>query len=82
MLSWFAKFLTFIPEIRCPHKRFKNCLVIIIYGIEVDSEKKECRLPQDKIVNINTALISAMHRKKITLRSLQSLIGLLKVALD
>jgi hypothetical protein len=42
----------------------------------------KCRLPQDKIVKINTALISAMHRKKITLRSLQSLIGLLKVALD
>jgi hypothetical protein len=36
--------------------------VIIIYGIEVDSEKMECRLSQDKIVKINTVLISAMHR--------------------
>ena len=54
--------------------------VIIIDEIEVDSEKMECRLPQDKIVKINTALISAMHRKKITLRSLQSLIGLLNIA--
>jgi hypothetical protein len=40
----------------------------------------ECRLPQDKIVKINTALISAMHRKIITLRSIQSLIGLLNFA--
>ena len=40
----------------------------------------ECRLPQDKIVKINTALISAMHRKKIKLQSLQSLIGLLNFA--
>jgi hypothetical protein len=54
--------------------------VIIIYGIEVDSENMECRLSQDKIVKINTALISAMHRKKITLRSHQSLIGLLNFA--
>ena len=40
----------------------------------------ECRLSQDKIVKINTVLISAMHRKKITLRSPQSLIGLLSFA--
>ena len=40
----------------------------------------ECRLSQDKIVKINTVLISAMHRKKITLRSPQSLIGLLNFA--
>jgi hypothetical protein len=40
----------------------------------------ECRLPQDKIVKINTALISAMHKKEITLRSPQSLISLLNFA--
>ena len=54
--------------------------VIIIYGIEVDSENMECRLSQDKIVKINTALISAMHKKEITLRSPQSLISLLNFA--
>ena len=54
--------------------------VIIIDEIEVDSEKMECRLPQDKIVKINTALLSAMHRKKVTLRSPQSLIYLLNFA--
>ena len=46
----------------------------------MESEKTECRLPPDKIVKINTALISAMHRQKITFRSPQSLIGLLNFA--
>jgi hypothetical protein len=44
------------------------------------SEEMECGLSQDKIVKINTVLISAMHGKKITLRSPQSLIGLLNFA--
>ena len=51
--------------------------VITIYGIEVDSDKLECRLPQDKIDKVIKALQSAYHRKKMKLRVLQSLIGLL-----
>ena len=76
-------FLHLCQRLGVPIKDSKTVLpskVIIIYGIEVDSEKMEWRLPQDKIVKINTALISAMHRKKITLRSLQSLIRLLNFA--
>lgn len=53
---------------------------IIIYGIEVDSEKMECRLPQDKIVKIRSALQELVHCKKVTLQKLQSLIGLLNFA--
>ncbi len=76
-------FLHLCQRLGVPIKDSKTVLpskVIIIDGIEVDSETMECRLPQDKIVKINTALISAMHRKKITLRSLQSLIDLLNFA--
>jgi hypothetical protein len=50
------------------------------HGIEVDSNKLKCRLPQDKIDKVNSALQSAYHRKKMTLRDLQSLIGLLNFA--
>jgi hypothetical protein len=76
-------FLHLCQRLGVPIKDSKTVLpskVIIIYWIEVDSEIMECRLPPDKIVKINTTLISAMHRKKITLRSLQSLIGLLNFA--
>ena len=40
----------------------------------------ECRLPVDKIVNIRNALNKTYNRKKIKLRDLQSLIGLLNFA--
>jgi hypothetical protein len=40
----------------------------------------ECRLPQEKIDKDNKVLASAKHRKKLKLRGLQSLIGLLNFA--
>ena len=40
----------------------------------------ECRLPVDKIVKIRNALNKTYNRKKIKLRDLQSLIGLLNFA--
>jgi hypothetical protein len=76
-------FLHLWQRLGVPIKDSKTVLptkVIIIHGIEVDSEEMECGLSQDKIVKINTVLISAMHGKKITLRSPQSLIGLLNFA--
>lgn len=49
-------------------------------GIELDSVAMEARLPKDKIVKITEALLSFRKRKKVTLRELQSLIGLLNFA--
>lgn len=40
----------------------------------------EVRLPQDKLEKLRTILSSFLHRKKVTLLELQSLIGLLKFA--
>ena len=54
--------------------------VITIYGIEIDSNKMECRLPVEKIVKLRNALNKTYNRKKIKLRDLQSLIGLLNFA--
>jgi hypothetical protein len=53
---------------------------IVIYGIEVDSTKMECRLPLDRIQKISDQLNSFKRRKKVTLREMQSLIGLLNFA--
>lgn len=50
--------------------------IITIYDIEVDSNKLECPLPQDKIDKVHRVLQSAYHKKKMILRELQSLIGL------
>ena len=53
---------------------------MVFLGIELDTIKMEARLPQEKIQKIKLALDSAKKCKKITLRKLQSLIGLLNFA--
>lgn len=63
-----------------PEKTILPTTTIVIYGIEFDSIKLECRLPVEKIAKTKVALENAHRKKKITLRSLQSLIGLLNFA--
>lgn len=53
---------------------------IVIYGIEVDSVKMECRLPVDKIQKIKDKLNLFKRCKKVTLKEMQSIIGLLNFA--
>ena len=53
---------------------------ITIYGIEVDSNAMICRLPDQKLVKIRLKLQEVKQRKKVTLKVLQSLIGLLNYA--
>ena len=82
-LTDLSAFLQLCQRLGVPIKEEKTVLptkVITIYGIEVDSNKLECRLPQDKIDKVKNALHSASKKKKITLRDLQSLIGLLNFA--
>ena len=49
-------------------------------GIELDCHKDEARLPQEKIEKCNLTIHRALALKKITLKELQSLIGLLNFA--
>ena len=49
-------------------------------GIELDSLKWEARLPTDKIEKCIQCIASFLTRKKVTLKELQSLIGLLHFA--
>lgn len=51
-----------------------------IYGIEIDSDLMESRLPSDKVDKIKGQHSHMLHRNHTTLRELQSLIGLLKFA--
>ena len=70
-------------RIGIPIKQAKTVLpttVITIYGIEIDSVAMESRLPVDKLERLKLLLDSTCNRKKISLRDLQSLIGLLNFA--
>lgn len=76
-------FIKLCDKIGIPLKQEKTVSptnIITIYGIEVDSIQLECRLPQDKIAKIKEKLEAFSRKKKVTLRELQSLIGLLNFA--
>ena len=59
-------------------KFWATCIAFL--GIELDTVKMEARLPQEKIQKRKLALDAVKKCKKITLRNLQSLIGLLNFA--
>ncbi|XP_041440120.1 uncharacterized protein LOC121400643 [Xenopus laevis] len=54
--------------------------ILKFLGIEIDSDKMQCRLPQEKIVDLKLVLNFALQQKKVTLRQLQSLLGKLNFA--
>lgn len=49
-------------------------------GIELDTENMEARLPNDKIEKCKEKIMEALGKNKVTLRELQSVIGLLNFA--
>ena len=76
-------FLCLSEELGVPIKSEKTespSTCIIIYGIEIDSSMMVARLPQDKIAKITSLLSEFKSRRKVTLRELQSLLGLLNFA--
>lgn len=76
-------FLALSERIGVPIKMEKTqfpCTKLTIYGIEVDSTEMESRLPPDKIEKIRSALRNIANCKRVTLKKLQSLIGLLNFA--
>ena len=78
-----ATFLELCSHINIPLKAEKTvqpttCLKI--YGIEVNSDEMITKLPSDKIEKIKTKLIQKENRRKVTLKEIQSLIGLLNFA--
>ncbi|VDI21629.1 Hypothetical predicted protein [Mytilus galloprovincialis] len=77
-------FLKLCKTIGVPIKHEKTrfpTTVLTIYGIEIDSNEMIARLPSDKIEKIyDDMLVSVKRRRSVTLRDLQSLIGLLNFA--
>ncbi|XP_075715671.1 uncharacterized protein LOC142750558 [Rhinoderma darwinii] len=63
-----------------PEKTEGPMTVIKFLGIMIDSDNMECRLPDDKLLEMRELVVSALRRKKIQLRDLQSLLGHLNFA--
>lgn len=76
-LNSFLRFcqLTGVP---IKHEKTESARQIITFmGIELDSIQMEARLPQDKLTKLKALLDFHNNKRKITLKELQSLIGLL-----
>lgn len=74
------KFLAFCSDIGVPIKEEKteNARTVITFmGLELDSNNMQARLPQDKLIKLQSQLASMAKRRKVTLKDLQSLLGLL-----
>lgn len=76
-------FLDMCTDIGVPISLEKTCgpkQVITYLGYELDSTKMECRLPEDKIIKCVDKIQFALEQTKLTLKELQSIIGLLNFA--
>ena len=77
------KFLGMCSEIGLPmsaKKTFQPEQVMTFLGFEIDTCKREIRLPDDKIQKCREEIDQLVGRKKTRLRYLQSVIGLLNFA--
>lgn len=76
-------FLSLAAQVEIPIKNEKTVqpsAVVDVHGVELDTIKMETRLPLEKITKIRSMLETFLLRKKVTLRELQSLLGLLNFA--
>ena len=77
------QFLTFCENVgvpMAPEKTEGPSPFLTFAGIELDCSMNEARLPQEKVGKCLLAIYSLLGRKKVTLKELQSLIGLLNFA--
>lgn len=63
-----------------PEKTESPVTVIKFLGIVIDSVRMECRLPEDKLLDLRMVVARARSAKKLRLRELQSLIGKIQFA--
>ena len=78
-----STFISLCGDIGVPLKKEKTVwptTCIVIYGIEIDSVSMMSRLPEPKVTKIRELLHDFSKRKKVKLRQLQSLLGLLNFA--
>jgi hypothetical protein len=73
-------FSTVCDELGVPlaaEKTIGPATVIIFLGLEIDTNEMVVRIPIEKITETKEKLVFVLNSKKVTLRTLQSLIGLL-----
>ena len=78
-----GKFLQLCESIGIPiaHEKTEGpSRVMTFLGIELDSEVMQATLPSDKIEKCRTLITQLLHRNKVRLRELQSVIGTLNFA--
>ena len=63
-----------------PEKTVGPSTTIQFAGIELDSVLMEARLPQEKLDKCGQLISAFLQRRKVTLKKIQSLVGLLKFA--
>ena len=51
--------------------------IIIFLGLEIDTLEMVIQIPQEKVVEVRHKLHMVLSKKKVTLKELQSLVGLL-----
>lgn len=76
-------FLSLCQYLGIPIAPGKTCgpsTILSFAGIELDTVQSEARLPQDKLDKCTELISNFLHRKKVYLEELQSLIGLLNFA--
>lgn len=79
-LKLFLDFCDYVGIPIAPEKTFGPSQILSFAGIELDTVLFEARLPKDKIDKCLATISQFKHRKKVCLRDVQSLIGLLNFA--
>ena len=79
-LCSFLKLANYINLPIKPSKTVFPTTVATLFGIEVDTISLELRLPNDKLVKLKSLLDEVTGRHKITVRTLQALLGHLNFA--
>ena len=79
-LDRFLSLCTYLGVPMAPEKTAGPETVLAFAGIELDTLRMEACLPLDKTAKCQTLIFTFLTRKKVTLREIQSLLGLLNFA--
>ena len=79
-LARFLSLCDYLGAPMAPEKTVGPSNILTFVGIELDSLRMEARLPQDKTEKCKAMVSAFLRRKKVTLREIQSLTGLLNFA--
>ncbi|KAL9951074.1 hypothetical protein ACROYT_G043670 [Oculina patagonica] len=79
-LDIFLSLCSYLGIPTAPEKTCGPSTILSFAGIELDTVQSQARLPQDKLLKCTQLISQFLHRMKVTLQELQSLIGLLNFA--